>query len=344
VQIATLDLRLANHTDSSGSQFFARLLDGAAAIPGADAVALSRMIPLDGSGLGLGGIEVPGRPAPDPERGWDEDWNVVTPGYFDVLRIPLAAGRAFSETDRAGAADVAIINGTLASRIWPGENAVGKTFRNDDRTVTVIGVARDSKYRSLGESPRGFVYVPLAQRYIDQMSLLVRSAPGLSMAAPIRRLVADLDPSLPILNTQTMEAHTAVGLFPQRIALWVATSLGGVALLLALIGIYGVTAYGVAQRTREIGIRIALGSSQREMLGLVLAQGVRLGAIGVGSGVVVAIAATRLLEGLLFGVSGTDPVALGAAAFALLSAALIASWVPARRAARVDPMVALRQE
>jgi ABC-type antimicrobial peptide transport system permease subunit len=176
------------------------------------------------------------------------------------------------------------------------------------------------------------------------MSLLVRSAPRVSMAAPIRRLVADLDPSLPILHALTMEAHSAVGLFPQRIALWVATSLGAVALLLALIGIYGVTAYGVAQRTREIGIRIALGSSRREVLGVVLAQGVRLGAIGVGSGVVVAIAATRLLEGLLFGVSGTDPVALGAAAFALLSAALIASWVPARRAARVDPMVALRQE
>ncbi|HEY5544829.1 MAG TPA: FtsX-like permease family protein, partial [Gemmatimonadaceae bacterium] len=344
VQIATLDLQLANRADSSGSQFFNRLLEGAAAIPGADNVALSRMIPLDGGGLGLGGIEVPGHPAPDPDRGWDEDWNIVTPGYFDVMRIPLESGRAFTATDRAGSADVAIINRTLASRIWPGEDAVGKTFRNENRTVTVIGVARDSKYRSLGEGPRGFVYVPLAQRYMSQMSLMVRSAPSLTMAPPIRRLLADLDPSLPILSAQTMEAHTAIGLFPQRVALRVAATLGAVALLLALLGIYGVTAYGVAQRTREIGIRIALGSSRGGVLRLVLAQGVRLGAIGVALGVVAAAAATRLLEGLLFGVAGTDPVAIGAAATLLLLAAILASWIPARRAAGVDPLLAMRSE
>lgn len=344
VQIATLDLSLVNHTAASGRQFLDRLLEGARSIPGAQGVAVARMIPLDGGGMGLGRIDVDGHPAPDPERGWSADWNIVTPGYLDVMRIPLRAGRAFRAEDREGTPDVAIINETLASSIWPGEDVVGKVIRNGDRAITVVGVARDSKYRSLGESPRGFIYVPLAQRYSGNMSLLVRSEPGIAMVAPIRRVLADLDPALPILNAQTLEQHAAVGLFPQRVALWVAASLGGVALLLALLGIYGVTAYGVAQRTREIGIRIALGSSRREVLALVLAQGLWLGGIGVAVGVAGVLIATRLLESLLYGVPGTDPIAVGTAAALLLLAALLASWIPARRAARVDPMVALRME
>ena len=344
VQVTTLDLRLANYTSATGRQFADRMMAAASALPGAQRVAMTRMIPLDGGGFGLGEIQVEGHPAPDPERGWNADWNIVTPAYFDVMRIPLLKGRDFAATDREGAPDVAIINETLARSIWPGEEAIGKTFRNEDRVVTVIGIAHDSRYRSLGEQPRGFVYVPFAQRYINAMSLLVRVAPGTTMAAPIRRLLADLDPSLPILNAQTLEAHAAIGLFPQRVALWVAATLGGVALLLALIGIYGVTAYGVTQRTREIGIRIALGSSRGGVLGLVIGQGVRLGVIGIAFGVVAAMAATRLLESLLFGVTGTDPIAIGSAAIVLVLAALLASFIPARRAARVDPMVALRQE
>jgi predicted permease len=344
VQVATLDLGLANHDSLTGRQFADRLVEGARAIPGVETAALSRMLPLDGGGLGLGGIEVPGREAPDPRRGWDEDWNVVSPGYFDVMRIPIVSGRAFSDADRAGGAEVAILNETFARRLWPDEVAVGKVLRNEGRTLTVIGVARDSKYRSLGESPRAFIYVPLAQRYMSQTSLLVRHSAGVSVAAPLRRLVAELDPTLPVLNEATLESHTAIGLFPQRVALWVASGLGGVALLLAVIGIYGVTAYGVAQRTREIGIRIALGSPRASVLNLVLGQGVRLGLIGVALGVGAAIAAAGLLKGMLYGVPGTDLVALGVAGGLLMLAALVASWLPARRAARVDPMVALRAE
>ena len=176
------------------------------------------------------------------------------------------------------------------------------------------------------------------------MSLFVKSSPGVAMSLPIKRLIAELDLTLPILNSQTMEEHAALGLFPQRLTLWVASALGGVALLLALIGIYGITAYGVAQRTREIGIRIALGSSPNSVQGMVVRSGVRLGAIGVAVGIVAAIAATRLLESMLYGVSGADPIALVAASTVLIGAALVASWLPARRASRVDPMVALRQE
>ena len=344
VHVATLDLGMVNHTPETGRQFADRLLAGAGALPGVESVALSRAIPLGGSGMGLGAIIVDGHAPPGGDSGWEADWNIVTPAYFDVLRIPLLKGRGFTTMDRAGSPDVAILNETLASRIWPGEDPIGKTFRNEDRTVTIIGIARDAKYRSLGEEPRAFIYVPLSQRYNGSLSLFARTDPGLSMTAPLRRLVAGLDPSLPILSSQPLAEHTAVGLFPQRVALWVATSLGGVALLLALIGIYGVTAYSVAQRTREIGIRIALGSPRGSVLGMVLGQGIRLIVVGVAAGVAAAIAATRLLESLLFGVSGSDPVALGGASLLLLSAAMIASWVPARRASRVDPMVALRQE
>jgi predicted permease len=344
VHVAMLDLSLVNHTSETGLLFVDRLLAGAASLPGVEGVATSRMVPLDGGKMGLGGVVVAGRPASAQSESWDPGWNIVSQNYFDVMRIPLLKGRGFTEQDRAGTPDVAIINETLARSIWPDEEAVGKSFRNGERTVSIIGIARDSKYRSLGEAGEGFIYVPLAQRYAPTMSLFVRSAPGTSVAVPIRQLVAQLDPALPILTSQPMEEHVAMGLFPQRIALWVAATLGGVALLLALIGIYGVTAYGVAQRTREIGIRIALGSSRGNVLGLVVGQGVKLGAIGVALGVAAAIAATRLLENLLFGVSGSDPFALIAAATVLIGAALVASWLPARRAARVDPMVALRQE
>jgi predicted permease len=343
IHIATLDFTLVNHNAETGRQFVDRLLARAGALPGAESVAMSRMVPLDGGKMGLGEVVVDGHPAPE-NRGWDPGWNIVTPAYFDVMGIPLLKGRTFTEQDRVGAPDVAIINETLASRIWPNEEAVGKSFRNEERTVTIIGVARNSKYRSLGETNESFIYVPFAQRFSPTMSLFVRSTGGVSMTTPIRQLVAELDPSLPILNSQTMEENAAIGLFPQRVALAVAATLGGVALLLALIGIYGVTAYGVAQRTREIGIRIALGSSLASVQGMVVGQGLRLGAIGVAVGIAAAIAATRLLESLLFGVSGSDPIALAAAATVLIAAALLASWLPARRAARVDPMVALRQE
>ena len=344
IHVATLDLTLVNHTAETGRQFTDRLLARAASLPGVEAAAMARMIPLDGGKMGLGGVLVEGHPAPGPDASWDPGWNIVTPAYFDVMRIPLLRGRGFTEQDRAGAPDVAIINETLASSIWPNEDAVGKSFRNGDRTVTVVGIARNARYRSLGETNEGFIYVPLAQRYSPTMSLFVRSTPGPSLTLPLRRLVAELDPALPILNSQTMEEHAALGLFPQRVSLWVATTLGGVALLLALLGIYGVTAFAVAQRTREIGIRIALGSSSGSILGLVLRRGIVLGGIGVAVGMAGAVAATRLLESMLYGVSGADPLAIGAAAALLLLAALFASWVPARRAARVDPMVALRME
>jgi predicted permease len=348
VYIASLDLGLANLDETTGRRAAAILLERARAIPGVRSAALSTMLPLDGGGLGLGSIKVAGREPPGGQDGggWREDWNVVTPGYFATMGIPLVRGRDFAESDRAGAGDVAILNEAFAKALFPGQDAVGRTLTTDDRVVTIIGVARNAKYRSLGEPQRNFIYVPLAQRYMGRTSLLVKTTTDAvtSVASPIRRIVQEVDARLPILRQQTMEEQAVTSLFPQRVAAYVSGGLGTVALLLALLGIYGVTAFGVSQRTREIGVRVALGAQRSHVLGLVLRQGVVLAVVGVLVGSLAAFGATRLLASLLYGLSPTDVVAFGGAAVALGLAAVAASWVPARRAARVDPIVALRSE
>jgi predicted permease len=333
-----------NYDSTRGRQFATTLLERAHGIPGVQAAALSAMLPLDGGGLGLGGLEKPDAVRNDPRTIREMDWNVVTPEYFEVLRIPIVRGRAFTDVDRVGATQVMILNETYARRLWPGEDPIGKVLRNGDVMLTVIGIAANAKYRTLGEDPRNFVYVPLAQRYFTRTTLMVRTAPDAEVASPIRHLVAELEPALPVLDQRSLVEQAAMSLFPQRIALFVAGALGIVALLLALLGIYGVTAYGVVQRSREIGIRVALGAQRGNVLGLVLRQGLVLAGIGVGIGAVVAFGVTRLLAALLYGVAPTDVAAFGGAAVLLIGAALAASWIPARRAADVDPVVALRSE
>jgi len=344
VHIASLDLGLANYDSSKGRQVVATMLERSRTIPGVRSAAMSAMLPLDGGGLGLGGIEVPGRSAPDRRNGWDMDWNVVTPGYFATMGIPLVRGRDFAESDREGTGDVTILNEAFAEALFPGVDPVGRTVKNGDRVMTIVGVAKNAKYRSLGEPRRNFVYVTLGQRYMGRTNLLVKAAGATAVAGPIRRLMADVDPALPILRQQTMMAQTSTSLFPQRVALYVAGGLGLVALLLALLGIYGVTAFSVTQRTREIGVRVALGATPSNVLGLVVRQGVVLAGLGVTLGALAAFGVTRLIANLLYGVPPTDVVAFGSAALLLAVAALVASWIPARRASRVDPVTALRSE
>ena len=348
VHIASLDLGLANLDSTSGPRVAATLLDRARSIPGVRSVALSAMLPLDGGGLGLGTIKVAGREPPGgQESGWREDWNVVTPGYFATMGISLVRGHDFAESDRTGTGDVAVLNEAFAEAVFPEQDPVGRSLTIDNRVVTVIGVARNAKYRALGEAQRNFIYVPFAQWYIGRTSLLLKTtsdAAAASVAMPIRRIVQDVDARLPVLRQQTMAEQTVTSLFPQRVALYVSGGLGAVALLLALLGIYGVTAFSVSQRTREIGVRVALGAQRSHVLGLVLRQGVVLAAIGVVLGSLAALGATRLLASLLYGVAPTDVIAFGGAAAALGMAAVAASWLPARRAAGVDPIVALRSE
>ncbi|HEY2375128.1 MAG TPA: ABC transporter permease [Gemmatimonadaceae bacterium] len=343
IDIVSLDFRLAGYDSTRGLDQAQQLLEHARRVPGVAHAALSVMLPLSGSAMGFGPILADGHPAPKGQE-WSADWNVITADYFAAIGIPLVHGRAFTEADDHGGRDVAIMNETFAKRLFGTTDAVGRTIRNGNRLIAVIGVARDAKYRSLDETPLNYLYVPLAQWYVPHANLLVRTAGTASAAGALRRIVAELDPHLPILDQQTMSEATALSLFPQRLALWVTGSLGVVALVLALLGIYGVIAYSVAQRTREIGVRVALGAAQGTILRMVLRQGLMLAGAGVVLGLAIAAAATRLLASFLFGVPPTDAVTFAGAAFLLTAAALAASWVPAHRAAACDPMIALRTE
>ena len=342
LHIASLDLRLGNYDSTNGVAFAGTLLESVRSLPGVESAALSAMIPLSGGGMGLGGVQVEG--VTPPTGGWRVDWNVITPGYFGTMRIPVLRGRDFTDADRRGSAPVAIMNEHFAGQIWPGQDPLGRTFRNGNTLITVVGIARDGKYRSLGESGRNYLYVPLAQNYIERTSIFMRTATGASPATDVRRLLANLDRNLPILSQQSFESHAATSLFPQRVAVYVAGSLGGVALLLALLGIYGVTAFSVAQRTREIGVRVALGADHRRVVSMVLRQGLGLAGVGVLIGAALGVVVTRLLSALLYGVGATDSIAFLGAGGLLAFAALVASWVPAMRAAAVDPVIALRAE
>ena len=352
VDLIQIDPRIAGYrTDAEGLRIVSALVDRFARVPGVSAVGASRMVPLMGGGLGLGRLSAPGYRGPEGDDSIEADWDVVTPGYFDALQVGLAQGRAFTDNDREGAPSVAIINQTMASRVWPGENPVGKhllqqTGREKDevRTLEVVGVARNAKHRSIGESPINFIYVPLAQQFLSDINFYVRRSSEDSGIGELRKAVATLDPDLPVIHAQTLKDATAIGLLPQRLAAWIAGSVGTIGLLLAALGLYGLMSFSVAQRTRELAVRMALGASRRGVLSLVLKQASRLALIGAAVGFILAIAASQLLSSLLIGLGPVDPLAFGAATVLLIGVLLVASWVPANRAAHMDPMRALRAE
>jgi predicted permease len=284
------------------------------------------------------------------QRSFPADWNLIEPGYFTTLRMPLLAGRDFNDSDRQGTTPVIILGEGAARRFWPGENAVGKYVLHQrdggERLLQVVGVAGDPKYGSLVDSTTGvYAYLPLQQAYLPGATMIVtRSRQGQRLTDELRTLLASVNPNLPVGTTQTAAEYTAIGLLPQRVALAVSGGLGIVGLLLAAIGIYGVTAYAVTRRTREIGIRIALGAPRASVFRLVLRQGMTLVGIGCSLGLLLAAAVSHLLASLLFGLPPFDPVTLGGAAALFGCTGLLACYVPARRATNVDPLVALRSE
>ena len=355
VEVASLDLALGGYSDDQSPAVAERIREQLAAVPGVERAGFARMIPLDGGGLGLGALRRPG--VTDPASFIRTDWNVVSPDYFAAIGLPIQRGRHFSTADRAGAPGVAIVNEQFAAHVWPGQEPLGQQLEYGDfrpgressvRTVQVVGIARDAKYRWVGEAPAPFIYVPYAQHPMREVHYFLRragdpAAAG-SLAPAIRQALAAFDRNLPLVRLQPLSSYAEIGLLPQRLAASITGSLGVVALLLAGIGIYGVTAYAVASRTREIGVRIALGADRARVMRLVLWHGARLAAIGGAIGMVLAFGATQLITGLLFGISPLDPVSY-AATFALLAAiTLAATLVPARRAASVDPNVSLRAD
>ena len=356
VELVSVDPSAAGYGDVTGPLFARELIERVRELPDTESATIARVFPGGFEGIGLGGVTVPGDARASGEAP-EWDWNIVEPGYFSTLRIPLVAGRDFGPSDRAGSPPVAIVGEAAARHFWPGENAIGRSLvqfgaggpASKTATLLVVGVARDVKSSRLVDGlSSSFVYVPLQQRYtsnvMSSMTIAVRTSNGPRMAAEIRRLVASMNPNLPIVTVQTLEDYTALGLVPQHVVASVSGSLGLVGLLLAAIGIYGVTAHGVTRRMREFGIRVALGAKGADILVMVLRQGMSLAGIGCAIGLALAAAVSQVLTGFLFGLPPLDPLAFGGASALFLVIALAACYGPARRAARADPLVALRYE
>jgi len=348
VDVVQLDLSLAGYTQDSARPFIRELLARVRLLPGVESATLSVDLPLDCGRMGLGGLRVPGKTPPRGEY-FQADWNVVEPGVFRTLKLPLVRGRDFTDADTASTPWVAIVNEALAAQIWPGEDPLGKqvTVSDDaekDHPVTIVGVTGNARLVWLTGNVDPYIYVPFAQRYLARASLLVRTSDDRSSVPEIRTLLRSMNPNLPITEAMRLSDLTAIGLVPQRMAASVAGTLGIVGLLLCAIGIYGVTSFSVAQRTREIGIRVALGADRRNVLRLVLRQGLILAGIGTAVGVVIAAVGSTFLESLLYGVRVLDPLTFAVSCVLFTVVTLAASYIPARRATRVDPMVALRAE
>ncbi|MFN2447895.1 MAG: ABC transporter permease [Vicinamibacterales bacterium] len=352
VDVISVETQLARAEGQNAVALIARVMERLQTIGGVEAIGHSRMVPLQGGGLGLGGVRVPG--LDDHTSGLlnNANWDVVSPGYFDVLQMPIVEGRAFTGDDREGQLLVTIVNETFARAAWPGESAVGKQFwqtagqEDEGRPLRVVGVARDAKYRMVSEAQQPFIYVPFAQQPDSVVSLYVRHAEGRRALPELRQAIAGVEPNLPVVLMQSLDEATAIGLLPQRIAAWVAGSVGVLGLLLAALGLYGLTAFLVAQRTREIAIRMALGATSGQVRGLVLRRAARLGVIGGVIGIVTAIGLGMVVQslGLLINARPTDPVSLAGLVGLFAVVLFVASDLPARRAARTDPALTLKAE
>ncbi len=319
----------------------------AAAIPGVRLATVARFLPLDFSASG-GGVFVEGHETANP-GGEPSFWSVVGPNYFATVGTALVSGRDFLPGDSLGAPRVAIASEEAVREFWPNAEAIGKLVHlnaPDSPAVRIVGIARDVKIRQLTERPQPFLYLPLAQNFVPDASVLVRTAgQPRSVEAPLRALVGHLDADLPLAAVRTLDELVAGrALLLPRLSAQLAGVFASLAVLLAVIGLYGVIAYSVGQRTREIGIRMALGARTTAVVGMVLGSGMRLAAVGLALGVVLAFAATRLLRGVLFGISATDPLTFVSVTVLLMIVAAIACLIPARRATQVDPLVALRTE
>jgi predicted permease len=345
VLLANIRLGVHGYSNADGKLFFRKLLDRVRELPGAEAAALGDYVPLGPEG-GSSTRVTPEGYVPQPNEYMSLPYNIVSPGYFETLRIPLLEGRDFAARDDASAPGAIIINDLVARRFWPGQSALGRRITIfGNRQMTVIGVTKSAKVRWLNEPATGFFYIPLEQFYSPNMNVHLRTAANpMALADAVRREVRALDPAMQPAITLPMTEVTDFSVLTYRVAASLLTVLGATALVLAMIGIYGVMAFTVNQRTQEIGIRMALGAVRADVLRLVIGQGARVALIGVGIGLVGALAMTRLLSTLLVGVNALDPLTFVAASLVLCAVALLACYLPARRAAKVDPVEALRYE
>jgi predicted permease len=342
-----LNINLLKYTKAQGRDFYQQVTEKVESLPSVKSATLARVVPLSG-GSRETSIYIEGQEPPPQDRPNTVNANVVGLRYLETMGIPLLRGRDFTAQDREGAPGVVVITETFARRFWHGEDPLGKRISlraQNGPFLEVIGVAKDGKYITLGEEPRSMMYLPLLQNHETGMTMHVRTeGDPMSIAAGVRSAVASLEKNLPTYDLKTMNEQLSSSLFPARMGATLLAAFGLLALLLAAVGIYGVMGYSVARRTREIGIRMALGAQRGDVLRLVLKEGMAMVGIGVTLGLLGSFFATRVLVNFLYGTSVTDPVTFVAISLLLSGVALAASFIPARRATKVDPLVALRYE
>jgi putative ABC transport system permease protein len=344
-----LDAHQIGYDEARANEFYRRLDNRTRALPGVRTVSLAFGAPLTGS-VQTGTVTLEGQTLAGGQHSPPLFFNSVDPNYFETVRVPLLRGRVFTDLDNQTAPAVAIVNQTMADKFWPRQDPLGqrfslKTGAEPEKTLQVVGVAGNGKYLLIAEDPAPFFYVALAQNYVSTRTLLIRSSvPPERLLKPVQDEIHQLAPDLPVTEAKTMKQSLADDLLEYRLGAALAAVMGGIGLLLAVIGIYGIVSFSTAQRTREIGIRMALGGSARDVISLVLRQGVRMVTIGLAIGVFAALGITRVMTRLLIGISPNDPLTYAAVALLLAAIALAACWLPARRATRVDPGVALRYE
>jgi predicted permease len=349
---AALQVNLLRYTTPQGREFYTRLTDRLEALPGVASVSLARMGLLPGGGrivdLFVEGGSRESQPA-NTESPAVVAANVVAPRYFKTLGIALRRGRDFEPADGAASPPVAIVNETLSRQLLTDADAIGRRVSlvgPGGPWTEIVGVVADSTYGTVGERPPPVVYVPLAQNHETGMTLMVRSAvqDPAALVPAVRAAIRDLEPNLPTAAIQLGRDRIATALYSARMGAWLLGGFAVLALVLSAIGVYGVLSYSTAQRTREMGLRVALGAGPRRILGLVVREGMGLVAAGIAIGVAGALLAARSLESFLYGVSGRDLVTFAVVSVGLAAVALIACVAPARRAMRVDPTIALRSE
>ena len=347
--VLTMELVLPRFQYSENKKitaFFTELLRRIGSQPGVEAVGAINYLPMSGSG-GTTTLIFEGRPAPPPGQYPEVNARIASPGYFHALRIPVLKGRDFTDRDTEEKPRVVIINETMARLYYPNEDPIGKRVRNSDGTnpAEIVGVVGDVKHWGLDDNPEAFIYVSHAQVANRGMTLVVRTAsdPG-NMIAMVRREVSALDKDQPIFNIKTMEERISASSAMRRLPMFLLGIFAVVAMTLAAVGIYGVIAYSVTRRTHEIGVRMALGAQRSDILKLVVRQGMTLVLIGITLGLITSFAVTRVMQKMLFEVSPSDPTTFAGISMLLVAVALIACFIPARRATKVDPMIALRYE
>jgi predicted permease len=341
---ARINVSEPEYSPETGRLFLDGVLERVRAVPGVRDATISYTTPLNMSDAVCAMVD----PTVRPRR---TSSDTIVPGYFATMAMSIVRGRDFTPQDRPTSPRVVIVNETYARRAWPDADPIGKSVwlgcdaGRPRQLAQVVGVAKDAKYESLDEAPRSFVYQPLAQDWVGFVAVIVHTSgnPG-DVTAPLRTMLHGIDSNLRVYDIETLEDFATESLWRVRWQAALLAVFGGLGMLLAAVGLYGVVAYAVAQRTREIGVRLAMGAQKQDVLWMVLGRGLGLTAIGIGFGLLLGAGVSRMMGGLLYGLSPLDPASFALASLAWALTAMLASYVPARRAMKVDPVVALRWE